>query len=70
MSDQGRFLIYCIEVYKQAKHSTGRQVFEFFDRYGAVDYIMNSFGALHTTGEEYIVSDIDRFIANQRRLVV
>lgn len=67
MSDQGRFLVYCIEVYKRAKGATGRQVFDLFERYGAIDYVMGCYGALHTTGEEYIVSDIDRFIANRRR---
>ena len=67
MSEKGRFLVYCIEMYKKAKQSSGRQVFELFERYGAIDYIMDCYGALHTTGERYIVDDIDRFIANRRR---
>lgn len=66
MSDSGRFLIYCIEIYKAAKGSTGRQVIELFDRYGVTDYVMDCYGALHTTGERYIVDDIDRFIANRK----
>lgn len=67
MSDQGRFLVHCIEQYKLAKGSTGRQVFELFERYGVIDYIMDCYGALHTTGTQYIVDDLDRFIANQKR---
>ena len=70
MSERGRFLVYCIEVYKRAKGTTGRQVFELFERYGAIDYVMDSYGALHTTGEEYIVEDIDRFIANRRHQAI
>lgn len=66
MTEQGRFLVYCIEVYKQAKGLAGRQVLELFDRYGVADYIMDSYGALHTTGEQYIVDDIDRFIENRQ----
>ena len=66
MSDEGRFLVYCIEMYKKAKGSSGRQVFDLFERYGAIDYIMDCYGALHTTGERYLIDDIDRFIANRR----
>ena len=69
MSEQGRFLVYCIEIYKLAKQKTGRQVFELFERYGVIDYIMECYGALHTTGEEYIVDDLDRFIAARERPV-
>ena len=67
MSEKGRFLIYCIEMYKKAKGSSGREVFALFDRYGVIDYVTDCYGALHTTGEQYIVDDIDRFIANRRR---
>ncbi len=67
MSDKGRFLVYCIEMYKRAKSANGRQVFELFERYGVIDYVMECYGALHTTGTQYIVDDIDRFLANQRR---
>ena len=63
MSEQGKFLIYCIEVYKSAKSITGRQAMELFGRYGVVDYVMACYDALHTTGTNYIVEDIDLFIA-------
>lgn len=67
MSDQVRFLAYCIEMYKRAKGATGRQVFELFEHYGAIEYIMDCYGALHTTGTQYIVADLDQFIANRKR---
>ena len=63
MSKQGDFLIYCTEQYKTAKNLTGRQVAELFSRYGVWDYIYSCFEALHTTGANYIVEDIDLFIA-------
>ena len=62
MSRQGDFLIYCTELYKSAKKLTGKQVSELFSRYGVWDYIFSCFEALHTTGANYIVEDIDLYI--------
>lgn len=62
MSKEGIFLIYCTERYKSAKGLTGRQVSELFTKYGVWDYIYSCFEALHTTGEKYIVEDIDLYI--------
>lgn len=62
MSNQGNFLIYCTEVYKSAKHLTGKQVAEIFTRYRVWDYVYSCFEALHTTGDRYIVEDIDLYI--------
>lgn len=33
MSNQGKFMIYCAEQYKLAKHLTGKQLAELFSRY-------------------------------------
>ena len=62
MSREGEFLIYCIEIYKSAKHLTGRETMQIFERYGVPEYVRSYFEALHTTGEKYIVNDIDLFI--------
>lgn len=62
MSKEGKFLVYCVEQYKSAKGLTGRQVSELFSRYNVWDYIYECFEALHTTGDQYIVQDIDLFI--------
>ena len=62
MSRQGDFLIYCTEQYKSAKRLTGKQVSELFSHYRVWDYIYSCFEALHTTGVNYIVEDIDLFI--------
>lgn len=63
MSKEATFLIYCIEIYKSAKDLSGRQVMSLFSRYNVLEYIVNYFEALHTTGENYIVNDIDMYIA-------
>lgn len=62
MSKQGNFLIYCVEQYKMAKKMTGKQVAQLFTRYQVWDYIYSCFEALHTTGINYIVQDIDLYI--------
>ncbi len=62
MSKEGKFLIFCIEVYKAEKHLTGAQTFDLFKKYDIQDYILSCYEALHTTGESYIVEDIDLFI--------
>ena len=67
MSREGNFMIYCVEQYKSAKKLNGKQVSELFNRYQVWDYIYSCFEALHTTGVNYIVEDIDLYI--EARLV-
>jgi hypothetical protein len=64
--DKIKFLAYCIESYKSAKKMNGRQVIALFNQYGIIDYVINCYGALHTTGEQYIIYDIDEYIAGRR----
>ena len=66
MSRQGDFLVYCTEQYKSAKRLSGKQVSELFSRYQVWDYIYSCFEALHTTGANYIVEDIDLYIEARR----
>lgn len=70
MSRQGDFMIYCIEQYKSAKKLTGKQVSELFSQYSVWDYIYSCFEALHTTGTNYIVEDIDQYIENIKTATV
>ena len=62
MSKEGNFLVYCTERYKAAKRLTGRQVSDLFSKYSVWNYIYSCFEALHTTGENYIIEDIDQYI--------
>lgn len=59
---EGEFLIYCIEIYKSAKSMTGAEVMKLFTKYCIPEYVKSCFGTLHTTGEKYIVDDIDLYI--------
>ena len=51
MSREGAFLVYCIEAYKEAKEATGRQVYDLFEQYGVIAYVLDCYEALHTVGE-------------------
>ena len=62
MSKEGKFLVFCLEMYKASKHMTGKQVIALFKRYDITDYVLSCYEALHTTGTNYIVEDIDLFI--------
>ena len=66
MSRAGNFLSYCAELYKSAKDINGQQVSELFTKYHVWEYVYSCFEALHTTGENYIIDDIDSFIQSQR----
>lgn len=68
MDEKIDFLVYCIENYKNVKDLKGREAIELFNRYRVLDYINASYEALHTTGKEYIIDDLDIYI-NARKQV-
>ena len=65
MSNQGNFLIFFAEQYKAAKNLTGKQLAELFSDYHVWDYVYSCYEALHTTGVEYIIDDVDQYIQEQ-----
>jgi hypothetical protein len=68
MDDRLDFLVYCIESYKNANGLKGRETIELFNKYRVIDYINASYEALHTTGREYIIDDLNIYI-NARKQV-
>ena len=63
MTKEGKFMIFCAEQYKYAKKLTGRQLDEMFSKYRVWDYLYACYEALHTTSTNYIIHDIDLYIA-------
>ncbi|MDR3225431.1 MAG: DUF3791 domain-containing protein [Clostridiales Family XIII bacterium] len=59
------FVVFCVEEYKYATKSNGREVMFLFNKYGVIDYIRQFYGALHTTSPDYIVGDINAYIAKR-----
>ena len=69
MSKEGNFLIFCIEQYRTAKNMTGKEVINLFKQYKISEYIVSCFEALHTTGTNYIIEDIDLYIEARQAVV-
>ncbi len=69
MSQQGNFMVFCAEQYKLAKNLSGRQLSALFTKYRVWEYIYTCYEALHTTGTNYIISDIDLYIAARQATV-
>ena len=68
MDEKIDFLVYCIENYKNEKGLKGRETIELFNRYRVLDYINASYEALHTTGKEYIIDDLDIYIGARQQV--
>jgi hypothetical protein len=64
MSDEIKFLGYVVEAYKADKGLSGKEAFSYLESTGALDYVLASTGALHTTGVQYTINQIDEFVAN------
>ena len=58
-----KFKAFCLERYKYAHNLKGSEALRLFNRYGVMDYIGSFYDVLHTLGDQYIVADIDEFIA-------
>ena len=57
MSKEGRFLIYCIEIYRSAKNLKGKEVMRLFEKYNVCEYIMECYGG-YIPPEQIILSTI------------
>ncbi len=62
MSAETKFTVFCLESYKTHRALTGRQVAELFEKYEVFDYLREFYDVLHTTGAQYINSDIDIYL--------
>lgn len=62
MDEITRFIVYCIEEFKHAQGMNGKEAIDLFNRYRVIDYIRDYYEALHTTGRQYIVEDINMYI--------
>ena len=66
MSEIIMFKAFCLEQYKFAHGLKGKEALRLFNQYGVMDYIGSFYDVLHTFGSQYIVSDIDEFIASRQ----
>lgn len=62
MDKTTRFMVFCIEEYKKSEKLSGKQVMILFNKFRVLDYITSYYEALHATGIQYIVEDINLYI--------
>ena len=65
--DIALFVAFCIEEYVAAKELSGEQVLDLFSQYGVTDYLCNCFEPLHIQGREWLIAEIDEFIAINKK---
>ena len=65
MPEVVKFKAFCLERYKHTHNLKGSEAFRIFKQYGVMDYIESFYDVLHTFGDQYIVADIDEFIATR-----
>jgi len=56
------FTVFCLESYKNAHQLTGKAALKVFNDNKVFDYIKSFYDVLHSTGQGYIVEDIDLYI--------
>jgi hypothetical protein len=66
MSEINQFIIFCLESYKSALNLNGAQALKDFEDYDVFSYLTTGFEVLHTQGREWIVADIQDYIANRK----
>lgn len=68
MSKTLEFKVFCFEAYRAEKKLTGREAMDIFKKYGVLDYLGTCFDVLHTLGRDYLIEDIDLFVAARKNV--
>jgi len=66
MPEVVKFKAFCLERYKYEHNLSGKAAIRLFMKYEVLEYIGSFYDVLHTFGDQYIVQDIDLFIAARR----
>jgi hypothetical protein len=66
MDEKTAFIVFCIEEYKASHNLTGKEVIALFEKFRVIDYIRAYYEALHTTGRQYIVDDLNLYIESRK----
>lgn len=68
--DIAYFLSFCTEQYKNEKHLSGSDAMDVMSKYGVLDYLAKHYEMLHTQGRQWLMEDIDEFIALRKKEVL
>ncbi|MCL2061392.1 MAG: DUF3791 domain-containing protein [Firmicutes bacterium] len=58
-----KFMAYCVEIYRENKGLSGKQIAALFTQHKIWDFIYDCYDALHCTGPLYTIGEIDDYIA-------
>jgi hypothetical protein len=58
------FLSFCIEQYKHAKQLSGKESMQILESSGALRYLEENYGVIHTQSPQWIVEDIMNYLTN------
>ena len=61
------FFSFCLEKYKVFANVPAEECLFMFRTYHVFDYLTETFDALHTQGEQYIMTEIDEYIKAQQK---
>jgi hypothetical protein len=62
-----KFIIFCLEHYRNFKQITAIQALYLFRQTEVFQYLVDGYDVLHTQGREFIVADIEDFINNHKK---
>lgn len=62
--DHISFEVFCLEIYRQAKNLSGKEITALFDKHNVFDFIEECGDTLHCLAPQNIIEDIDKFIEN------
>ncbi len=65
--DIAYFISFCIEQYKHLHHLSGEEAMEHLQHYGVLQYLANNYEVLHTQSAQWILEDMDEFIAIRKK---
>lgn len=67
MSKTLDFKVFCLTAYKTKHELSGQKAFELFQKYGVFSYLESCYDVLHTTGRDYLIEDIEKYIQARQK---
>lgn len=66
LEKKAEFISSCIEAYKISHSMSGAETANLFDQKGVLDYLADGYDMLHTQSLQYVVGEIELFLAKRR----
>jgi hypothetical protein len=67
MNDKEKYLLFCMETYKQHRGLSGREVYGKFQKYGFDKYVLDLYELLHIQGTRLLLKELDEYEEIQKR---